>query len=151
MADAKVSVSNIFIEQINTAIRDIRKVSNRRPDVKAIYQYVSKNLASNLNENDIVSYIASMIVKNIIVSNPTLKSDSYFIVADSKTQQGNEVSNDDQQELFQQTPPRIDCNTPEKTVVSNSSDNVQENLSKSISYLKAEFLRVEVFCDGWII
>ena len=151
MADAKVSVSNIFIEQINTAVRDIRKVSNRRTDVKAIYQYVSKNLASNLNENDIVSYIASMIDKNIIVSNPTLKSDSYFIVADSKTQQGNEVSNDDQQELFQQTLPRIDCNTPEKTVVSNSSDNVQENLSKSISYLKAEFLRVEVFCDGWII
>ena len=35
MTDAsKVSVSNIFIEQIKTAIRNIRKVSNRRPDVK---------------------------------------------------------------------------------------------------------------------
>ena len=85
---SEVSVSNIFIEQIKTAIRNIRKVSNRRPAVKAIYQYVSKNFASNLNENDIVSYIASMVDKNTIVNNATLKGDSYFIVADSKTQQG---------------------------------------------------------------
>ena len=128
MADAgEVSVSNIFVEQIKTAIRNIRKASNRRPDNTAIYQYVSKNFTSNLNENDIVTYIASMIDKNIIVNNPTLKGDSYFIVADSKTQPGDEVSNDNQHELFQQTPPRIDCNTPEKAVVSNSSDNVQEN------------------------
>ena len=43
MADAsEVSVSKNFITQIKTAIRNIRKVSNRRPDVKAIYQYVPK-------------------------------------------------------------------------------------------------------------
>ena len=121
MADAsEVSVSNIFIKQIKTAIRNIRKVSNRSPDVKAICQYVSKSFASTLNENDIASCIASMVDKNIIVNNPTLKGDSYFIVADSKTQRGDEVSNDDQHEFFQQTPPRIDCNTPEKAVVSNS-------------------------------
>ena len=88
MPDAsEVSVSNIFIEQIKTAIRN-RKVSNKRPDVKAIYQYVSKHFASNLNENDIVSYIASMVDKNMIVNNATLKGDSCFIVAGSKTQQG---------------------------------------------------------------
>ena len=102
MADAsEVSVSNIFIGQIKTAIRNIRKVSNRRPDNTAIYQYVSKNFTSNLNENDIVTYIASMIDKNIIVNNPTLKGDSYFIVADSKTQPEDEVSNNNQHELFQ--------------------------------------------------
>ena len=38
MADpSEVSVSNIFIEQIKTAIRKVRKASNRRPDVKVIY------------------------------------------------------------------------------------------------------------------
>ena len=38
MVDAsEVSVSNIFIEQIKTAIRNVRKASNRRPDVKVIY------------------------------------------------------------------------------------------------------------------
>ena len=102
MADAsEVSVSNISIEQIKTAIRNIRKVSNRRPDNTAAYQYVSKNFTSNLNENDIVTYIASMIDKNIVVNNPTLKGDSYFIVADSKTQPEDEVSNNNQHELFQ--------------------------------------------------
>ena len=51
----------LFIKQIKTTIRNIRKVSNRRPDVKAIYQYVLKKFAFNLNENDIVSYIASFL------------------------------------------------------------------------------------------
>ena len=35
-----------------TAIRNIRKVNNRRPDPKAICQYVLRKFASNLNEND---------------------------------------------------------------------------------------------------
>ena len=94
---SEASVSNIFIEQIKTAIRNIRRVSNRGPDVKAIYQYVSKKFAFNLNENDIVSYIASTVDKNIIVNNLTLKGNSYFIVAASKTKQRDEVGNDDQQ------------------------------------------------------
>ena len=48
MTDAsEVSVSNIFIEQIKTAIRNIRKVSNRRPHVKVIYQCVSNNFETH--------------------------------------------------------------------------------------------------------
>ena len=78
-----------------------------------------------------------MVDKNIIVNNPTLNGDSYFVVADAKIQRGDEVSNDNQHELFQQTPLRIDCNTPEKAVLSKSSDNVQENASENISDLKA--------------
>ena len=101
MTDAsEISVSNIFIEQIKTAIRNIRKVSNRRPHVKVIYQCVSNNFPSNLNENDIESYVASMVDKNVIVNNSTLKGDSYFIIADSKAQLRDEVSNDAQDELF---------------------------------------------------
>ena len=73
---------------------------NRRLDAKSIYQYVWKHFASNLNENDIANYIASMLDKNIIVNSPTLKGDLDFIVADIKTQKGGEVSNDDQHELF---------------------------------------------------
>lgn len=46
---------------MKAAIRNIRNVSNGRPDIKVVYQYVSYNSASNLNENDSVSYIASMI------------------------------------------------------------------------------------------
>ena len=92
-----------------------------------------------------MSYIASMVDKNIIVNNPTLKSDSYFVIADSKTQRGNEVSNDDQHELFHQTPSRIDCKTPDKAAVSNSTDHAQENLSENISDLTAEFLAFKSF------
>ena len=64
--------------------------------------------------------------KNIIVNNLTLKGDSYFL-----------VSNGNQCEFFQQTSLRIDCNTPEKAVLSKSSGSVQENVSENISDLKA--------------
>ena len=77
-----------------------------------------------------------MVDKNIIVNNLTLKGVSYFVVVDAKTQRGDEVSNDNQRELFQQTSLCIDCNTPEKAVLSKSSDNVQENVSENISDLK---------------
>ena len=77
-----------------------------------------------------------MVDKNIIVNNLTLKGVSYFLVVDAKTQRGDEVSNDNQRELFHQTSLRIDCNTPEKAVLSKSSDNVQENVSENISDLK---------------
>ena len=59
-----------------------------------------------------------MVDKNIIANNPTLKGDSYFIVADSKTQQRDEDEDEDddviayidnQLELYQQTPLHIDC------------------------------------------
>ena len=77
-----------------------------------------------------------MVDKNIIVNNPPLKGDSYFVVADAKFQQGDEVSNDNQHDLFQQTPLRVDCNTPEKAV-----------LSMNIRLTGIIFI-VEVFCDG---
>ena len=58
MADAsEVSVSNIFNEQIKTAIKNVRKVSNRRPDVKQSIIMFQKHFASSLNENDSDSYI----------------------------------------------------------------------------------------------
>ena len=44
-----------------------------------------KKIASSLNENHIMSFIASVVDKNIIVNNPTSKGDSYLIVADGKT------------------------------------------------------------------
>ena len=44
LMQVKFQQAILFIKQIKTTIRNIRKVSNRRPDVKAIYQYVKKNL-----------------------------------------------------------------------------------------------------------
>ena len=86
-----------------------------------------------------------MLDKNIIVNSPTLKDDLDFIVADSKTQKGEEVSNDDQHKLFQQTPLRINCNTPKKAVLSDLSDNIQEGVSENITDLKAECLALKSF------
>ena len=86
-----------------------------------------------------------MVDKNIIVNNPLLKGDSYFTVADSKNQQKDEVNNDDQHELFQQAPPHGYCNTPEKAVLLNSLDNIQESLRKSVTDLMAEFLKLKSF------
>ena len=85
-----------------------------------------------------------MVDKNIIVNNLTLKGDSYFVIVDAKTQRGDEVSNDNQRELFQQTSLRNDCNTPEKAILSKSSDNVQENVSENTSDLKTSFLSLSL-------
>ena len=86
-----------------------------------------------------------MVDKNIIVNNSILKGDSYFVVADAKPQRVDEASSDDQHELFQQPSLRIDCNAPEKTVLSKLSDNVQENVSENIPDLKTSFLSLKSF------
>ena len=52
MADVSdVTVSYIFIDQIKCAITDIRK-TNKRPDSKAIFQYITSKYASNTTEAD---------------------------------------------------------------------------------------------------
>ena len=45
---SEVSISNIFIEQVKTAIRNIRRVSNRGPDLKQSINMFQKNLLSIL-------------------------------------------------------------------------------------------------------
>ena len=76
--------------------------------------------------------------KKSIVNNPILKGNSYFIAADSKTQQGDEVSNDNQDELFQQTPQiHIDCNTPNNLIRKSSNQKLYqywENESRTLSF-----------------
>ena len=88
-----------------------------------------------------------MVDKNIIVNNPTLKDDSYFIIADSKTQQRDEASNKDQRELFQQTRLGIDCNTPEKAFFIELVGQYSGEFKRKSNTLQDRKFSVEIFCD----
>ena len=47
--------SDIFVDDIKTAIIAIKE-SKKRPDTKAIWQYLSNKLASNIDESTLVKY-----------------------------------------------------------------------------------------------
>ena len=100
---------NIDNEYVLTAIIAIRE-NNKRPDSKAIRDYINKNFAADVEEELIESIIIELLDHNIIENRPTPKGNSYFIrkknnspidaISANKTLQINEcelVSDTDQQ------------------------------------------------------
>ena len=70
-----------FTSIIVSAIDDIRNIKSKCPDIDAIYRYVSKNMAANVDRDFIETIVVHLVNKNIIFNKPTAEgSDSYFIV-----------------------------------------------------------------------
>ena len=70
-------VQSISLDDIKTAIADIRKC-NKRPDSNATHQYVKKNLEIYLTEDDITYTINFLLDKNILLNKSTSKRDSFY-------------------------------------------------------------------------
>ena len=51
-----------------TAIDYIRNVNKQRPDAEAIYKYISRTEASNVNKTDIVNSIDELVKRNVVVN-----------------------------------------------------------------------------------
>ena len=69
----------LFTSIIVSAIDNIRNIKCKRPDIDAIYRYVSKNVATNV-DRDFIETITVELVKKIF-NGPTAQGlDSYFIV-----------------------------------------------------------------------
>ena len=70
-------VQNISLDDIKTAITDIRK-SNKRPDCNAIHQFLKKKLEINVTDDDIANKISFLLEKNILSNKCTPKGDSFY-------------------------------------------------------------------------
>ena len=70
-----------FTSIIVSAIDNIRNIKCKRPDIDAIYRYISKNVATNVERNFIETIIVELVKKYIIFNKPIAQGlDSYFIV-----------------------------------------------------------------------
>ena len=66
---------------IVSAIDNIRNIKGKRPDIDAIYRYVSKYVATNVDRDFIETIVVELINKDMIFNKPTAQGlDSYFIV-----------------------------------------------------------------------
>ena len=54
-------VLSLFQPKILTAIDYIRNVNKQRPDAEAVYKYISRTEASNVNKTDIVNSIDELV------------------------------------------------------------------------------------------
>ena len=140
---------NIDNEYVLTAIIAIRE-NNKRPDSKAIRDYINKNFAADVEEELIESIIIELLDHNIIENRPTPKGNSYFIrkknntpidvISADRTQQINEcellVSDTDQQfneiTLKSQSTPVIES-TPNKL---SHTEDTSNRYTKSKSQFK---------------
>ena len=62
---------SLFQPKILAAIDYIRNVNKQRPDAEAIYKYISRTEASNVNKIDIVHSIDELVKRNVVVNKKT--------------------------------------------------------------------------------
>ena len=64
-------VLSLLQPKILAAIDYIRNVNKQRPDAEAIYKYISRTEASNVNKIDIVHSIDELVKRNVVVNKKT--------------------------------------------------------------------------------
>ena len=76
MANGLANVSETFKLLIFEAISTIRK-SSKRPDSKAIQEYIIENSASNINESFVLDALYILVDQNVLLNKPTSFGDSH--------------------------------------------------------------------------
>ena len=79
MANKRDNVSETFKLQIFEAISTIHK-SGKRPDGKAIQEYINNSCAGNISESFVLDNLHILVDQNILLNKPTSFGDSYYIV-----------------------------------------------------------------------
>ena len=75
--------SDFFVDDVKTAITAIKE-SKKRPDTKAIWQYLSNKLTSNIDEDYTGGILKDIVNKMILVIKLKAKGDSCEIVSESQ-------------------------------------------------------------------
>ena len=75
--------SDFFVDDVKTAITAIKE-SKKRPDTKAIWQYLSNKLTSNIDEDYTGGILKDIVNKMILVIKLKAKGDLYEIVSESQ-------------------------------------------------------------------
>ena len=76
MANGLDNVSETFTLLIFEAISTIRK-SSKRPDSKAIQEYLIDNSASKINESFVLDALSILVDQNVLLNKPTSFGDSH--------------------------------------------------------------------------
>ena len=76
MANGLDNVSETFKLLIFEAISTIRK-SSKRPDSKAIQEYIIENSASNINESFVLDALSILVDQNVLLNKATSFGDSH--------------------------------------------------------------------------
>ena len=79
MVDSSDSVREFFRNEILEAIPAIHK-KNKRPDSKAIFSFIERNSATNVDESFIDKMLNELLAEKVIVNGPTSCGDLFFIV-----------------------------------------------------------------------
>ena len=80
---SNIEVSEVFIDYIKCAIDERRHIKKHRPDIQAIYEYVSTNFALKTDLEYVTHTIKSLEEKGIIENRPTKHGDSCFVLSES--------------------------------------------------------------------
>ena len=111
MASGRDNASETFKLQIFKAISTLRE-RRKRPDGKAIQEYMNNNGAGNINESFVLDNLRILVDQNILLNKPTSFGDSYYIV---------ESNCSDKCKI------PIDCDTPLKVVQKNMQRDNDKN------------------------
>ena len=71
-------ILSLFQPKMLAAIDYIRNVNKKRPDAEAIYKYISRTEASNVNKTDIVNSIDEIVKQNLVVNKKTIQVITHF-------------------------------------------------------------------------
>ena len=130
--------SGIFVDDIKTAVIAIKE-SKKRLDTKAIRQYLSNKLVSNIDEDYTGEILKELVTKKILVMKRKAKGDSYEIVSESQSETEKAVVLPDTD---------AELNNKRKTPTKDTFSNVDpslDSITKSISNLTAEVMAIKNF------
>ena len=71
-------VLSLFQPKILSAIDYIRNVNKQCPNAEAIYKYISRTEASNINKTNIVNSIDKLVKQNVPVNKKTIQFMTHF-------------------------------------------------------------------------
>ena len=128
--------SDIFVDDVKTVMKAIKE-SKKRPDEKAIWQYLSNKLASNMDEDYTGELINDLVSKKMLLNKHKPKGDSYETVSESQNKTENDVVLSDTEAEINN-----ECKTSAKYTFSKV-DLSLDSITKSISNLTAEVLVIK--------
>ena len=73
-------ILSLFQPKILSAIGYIRNVNKQRPDAEAIYKYISRTEASNVNKTNIVNSIDELVKQKVVVNKKTIQVMTHFFI-----------------------------------------------------------------------
>ena len=137
-----------FTHIIISTIDNIRNIKCKHPDIDAIYRYVSKTVATNLDRDFIETIVVELVNKSIIFNKPAVQGlDLYVIVngkenlevtnsaiANENINSNSNISSDiNKSSSNENTPDKIHADNTEKENTIQNSASANKKLSSSFS------------------